>query len=678
MIRIRKQQLGDSPRPAARERNMSTACPCRHGLASFVRFITVALLALAAGSGGVRAEGAGSAIAPRPLVDLTSADAAKQMRADKGDPTIAVDKTGIALTFPGSPADYPGVMITPATGKAWDLSPFGHIEAKVTNTGDKPMGINLRVDGESWKVTNTESVTVKPGESKVLKVIFGYQFGFKEGPAVKSATISELLFFLSKSDRPRSFRIEDLQAAGAAGEKPPLDPNAVVTKPENGVILGKGVAFDVAKQVEAGGAQVSAGPEGTLAVNFAGGKEETLKIKPVMGAWNLTEANQIRVAFKNVGHQAVTPTVVVGPAKVPASAPIEPGAAMVIAVSFIPAVSGVGVKELKGMYNGLMSGTGTGFESEKVKGFSILSDKTPGPKSLLITSIIADAITEKVPEWVGKKPPVDGDWVQTFAEEFDGPALDYKKWNIYGNNYWDGRTHFSKDNAILKNGKMIFHYEKKTGRHNDAENGKQTDYACGFLCTYGKWTQRYGYFESRMKLPKASGLWPAFWLMPDRGKALGEQWKRASTGKLATDTGAGGAEFDIMEFLSGWGRSRFNVALHMDGYGKEHKSVGSQNNYVRADQDGYITTGLLWTPGVAVIYNNGKEIFRWENARVSDVQSYLMYDMVSGGWANTRLEDSQLPDDFYIDYVRVWQRKDLASPADGPKPNTGNPDETKN
>ena len=678
MIRLRKQQLGDSPRPAARERNMSTACPCRHGLASFVRFITVALLALAAGSGGVRAEGAGSAIAPRPLVDLTSADAAKQMRADKGDPTIAVDKTGIALTFPGSPADYPGVMITPATGKAWDLSPFGHIEAKVTNTGDKPMGINLRVDGESWKVTNTESVTVKPGESKVLKVIFGYQFGFKEGPAVKSATISELLFFLSKSDRPRSFRIEDLQAAGAAGEKPPLDPNAVVTKPENGVILGKGVAFDVAKQVEAGGAQVSAGPEGTLAVNFAGGKEETLKIKPVMGAWNLTEANQIRVAFKNVGHQAVTPTVVVGPAKVPASAPIEPGAAMEIAVSFIPAVSGVGVKELKGMYNGLMSGTGTGFESEKVKGFSILSDKTPGPKSLLITSIIADAITEKVPEWVGKKPPVDGDWVQTFAEEFDGPALDYKKWNIYGNNYWDGRTHFSKDNAILKNGKMIFHYEKKTGRHNDAENGKQTDYACGFLCTYGKWTQRYGYFESRMKLPKASGLWPAFWLMPDRGKALGEQWKRASTGKLATDTGAGGAEFDIMEFLSGWGRSRFNVALHMDGYGKEHKSVGSQNNYVRADQDGYITTGLLWTPGVAVIYNNGKEIFRWENARVSDVQSYLMYDMVSGGWANTRLEDSQLPDDFYIDYVRVWQRKDLASPADGPKPNTGNPDETKN
>ena len=137
----------------------------------------------------------------------------------------------------------------------------------------------------------------------------------------------------------------------------------------------------------------------------------------------------------------------------------------------------------------------------------------------------------------------------------------------------------------MKDGKMIFHYEKKTGKHNDAENGKETDYACGFLCTYGKWTQKYGYFESRMKLPKTGGLWPAFWLMPDRGRAVGEQWKRANTGKSAGDTGFGGMEFDIMEHLSGWGVYRFNVALHWDGYGKEHKSVGSTNMYVRADKD---------------------------------------------------------------------------------------------
>ena len=133
-----------------------------------------------------------------------------------------------------------------------------------------------------------------------------------------------------------------------------------------------------------------------------------------------------------------------------------------------------------------------------------------------------------------------------------------------------------------------------------------------------------------------------------------------------------------MEFLSGWGPYRFNIACHWDGYGKEHKAVGSQNIYVRTDKEGYITTGLLWTPGLAVIYNNGKEALRWENPRVSDLQEYIMFDMVSGGWDNPPLDDAKLPDDFIIDYVRVWQRKDLATPEDGPKPNKGIPNERNN
>ena len=45
---------------------------------------------------------------------------------------------------------------------------------------------------------------------------------------------------------------------------------------------------------------------------------------------------------------------------------------------------------------------------------------------------------------------------------------------------------------------------------------------------------------------------------------------------------------------------------------------------------------------------------------------------------NSQLDDAKLPDDFIIDYVRVWQRKDLATPGDGPKPNPGDPDEARN
>ena len=113
--------------------------------------------------------------------------------------------------------------------------------------------------------------------------------------------------------------------------------------------------------------------------------------------------------------------------------------------------------------------------------------------------------------------------------------------------------------------------------------------------------------------------------------------------------------------------------MHFDGYGKNHKATGSSSIYVEADKDGYITSGLLWTPGSAIYYCNGKEIARWEDPRISNVASDLMLYLETGGWDNDALDNTKLPADFLIDYVRVWQRKDLASPVDGPLPNAGLP-----
>ncbi len=261
--------------------------------------------------------------------------------------------------------------------------------------------------------------------------------------------------------------------------------------------------------------------------------------------------------------------------------------------------------------------------------------------------------------------------MKTFDEEFDRPTIDGKKWNIYGPNYWDRASHWSKDNLILENGLAKFHFEKKRGFHNDNSDPnvdpqnltgkKESDYACGYLDSYGKWVQRYGYFEARLKLPRVPGLWPTFWMMPDRGAAAGPQGVRG-------DTGNGAMELDIMEHLTRWGPYRYNIALHFDGYGAEHKSVGSTCNYVQADKDGFITPGLLWTPGLTVFYCNGKELWRWEGPRVSHVASHFIFEVTTGGWDNNAVDDQQLPADYVVDYVRVWQRKDLASKADGYKP----------
>ena len=61
--------------------------------------------------------------------------------------------------------------------------------------------------------------------------------------------------------------------------------------------------------------------------------------------------------------------------------------------------------------------------------------------------------------------------------------------------------------------------------------------------------------------------------------------------------------------------------------------------------------------GIAL--GNGTELARWESERVANVPAHIFFYMVSGGWANEPLDDDELPDDFTIDWFRVWQRDDL-------------------
>lgn len=619
------------------------------------------------------------AMAPKFLCDPADPNVAAQFEADGGDVTVTPENGGLSVLVRGSPQSYPGFAVKPADGQPWDLSPWGHVAAKITNTGDQNLSVNLRVDNDGpWQQNpwNCESTSLKPGETKILKVIFGYQYGYKPGYKLKPEAVTRLLFFLGKSAQDRTFRVEDVQAGGPAGEKPPVDPSSIVVRPEGGVIFRRGGKLDAAKQLPAkGGAKAALADSGAIRMEFGGAKDGAVTVKPVAGSWDLGAYDAVRVTLRNAGEAPLQPRVRLesrggaGDA-LAAAEPLAPGAETTVTVPFAPAKPWVGIPDPKQGHGGGVPGTGTKFESHRANGVTVLA----GAGVVEVAEIAAVATPAVLPEWLGKRPPVDGDWALTFEDNFDGDALDLGRWNIYTANFWDKRTHFAKDNTIVRDGNLVLRYEKKTGFHNDDPEDKspvrQTDFACGYADTYGKWTQRYGYFEARMKLPTCPGLWPAFWMMPDRGgdpdPKVNPQWKRASTSD-------GGMELDIMEHLTAWGPRRFNLALHWDGYQKNHKAIGTSNAYVPLDADGYFTIGLLWTPGSAVFYGNGQEIGRWENERVGSVQSYLILYMVSGGWANVPLDPEQLPADFVIDYVRAWQRKDLATPADGPKPNDGGP-----
>ena len=632
------------------------------------------------------------------LLTLGDPGLEKRIKPSSEQVTFTREDNGVSVTIAPGKDGYPGITLTPETD-AWDLSQYGHVEADIVNTGEKPLAISLAVDNKpDGAHRNTEGASIKPGATGTIKVIFGYAYGKKPSYALKPEAVQDVLLFTGKSKEAQTFRIESIHAAGPAGEKPPFDPNTVHVKPVEGMMFGKGITVltdtpqmlpqndEQAQEQFSKTVQVAA-KEGTTAaaegegvkVTIPKGLGGSITLKPAVGRWDLRQALEVRVKLKNTSEAPITPAVTLSSNKGPgekatAAAAIAPGQSGEVVASFIPSVPWRGIKDsVKTSWEG-ERGTGTKFGSEAVSGVTISSDPLAADRSFVIESVVAGVPpAAEMPDWLGQRPPVEGDWVKTFDEEFDGDKIDESKWNIYTENFWDKKTHFSKDNVILANGMVTLRYEKKRGFHNDdpkqtlaLTNPKvsETDYASGFLDTYGKWVQRYGYFEARMKLPKAEGLWPAMWLMPDRGVAAGPQWKRSSTSN-------GAMEFDNMEFLSGWGPYRFNTAWHWDGYGKDHQQTGSEQTYFLPDKDGFLTAGLLWLPGLSVYYVNGREVARWESPRISSVQSEMMFTHVAGGWANTPLEESALPADFVIDYVRAWQRKDLASPVDGYQKSSG-------
>jgi beta-glucanase (GH16 family) len=588
----------------------------------------------------------------RPLIELSQAgietqfstEVPAQVRIAK-----AANNAGIDVAITAGDAGYPGIAFKPAA--PWDLSVYGHVEARITNTGSEKIGVSLRLDNDGdWKANpwNGENVWLKPGESGTVTVRFGYSWG-KKGFALDPSKVSRLSLFVGKTAKDIAFRVESISMAGVPGEAPPIPADQVRIKPPAGVILGAGAAKDALQAVAKNAQATLAGEPGnqTLGIAIPAGKAlASVTLKPAVGRWDLRNTLQTRLVLRNDGAAPVTVKAKLeakGPTDVVTSAAIAPGATAELVVPYIAKV----------LWNG-EKGTGNLFENDAAADVQLDFDGADAARALTLVSAVAGPLEQTLPADLGSKPPVPGEWTKTFADEFDGTAIDQTKWNIYTENYWDKRTHFTKDNVLVGGGFAKLHYERKTGFPNDDPKRVQTDYACGFLDSYGKWTQRYGYIEARIKLPSAPGLWPAFWMMPDRGVAAGEQWKRASTSD-------GGMELDIVEHLTRWGGDRYNIAMHWDGYGKEHKSVGSSNNYVPPDKDGFIVAGVLWEPGRLTYFGNGQPILRWENPRVGSIASYPIFNLVSGGWDNDALDDAKLPADLTIDWIRAWQRADLAA-----------------
>lgn len=596
--------------------------------------------------------------AEKPLVDLPSEQVPLALTTDQpGQVSLARAEgvAGVVVTCRPGASDYPGVVLKPE-GAVWDLSAFGHVDARVVNTGPVACGVCLRVDNEGdWTTNpwNSETLWLNPGEGGTVRVRFGYSWG-QPGYALDPAKVNQLLVFVGKSDREQSFRVETVVAGGRAGEKAPVDPNQLRVRPPGGVLLGEGTAVDGGQQLSAlsGAVAELVEADGAQALRLAlpaGADEAHALLRPTAGMWDLSQWFQVVVRVRNGGEKAATVRARLDSRGrvgewVTAKEPLAPGAEADVVLPFAGSMAVFGPL-------GEPTSGGTGFESDRANGVAV-GAAGEGERVLVVSSVRALVPPPPaLPEWLGQRPPVEGEWAQTLAEEFDGPVLNDAVWSIRHPNYWDKRSHFSADNVILGDGNLRLRFERKRGHADDDPAKPETDWATGFITSTTKWRQRYGYFECRMKLPTAPGMWPAFWMMPDRGPDAGP-------GRESTSNG--GMEFDILEYLVRYGPYRYNIAWHWDDYGENHKSNGTERIYVQPDAEGFITAGLLWEPGRITFYANGEAVLQCTDPRVASVPEYILFTAVSGGWGGNDLTGEGLPDDLVLDYVRAWQRSDWA------------------
>jgi len=250
--------------------------------------------------------------------------------------------------------------------------------------------------------------------------------------------------------------------------------------------------------------------------------------------------------------------------------------------------------------------------------------------------------TEKPPDPAqGALPPAG--YALALDEQFDGTALDASRWTAMDAPRRDARA--TPAAVAVSGGVLTLTTSTEAGVHET-----------GFVTTAGKFLQRQGYFEARIRFNDAPGSWCAFWLLsPTIGEPQG-------------DPARAGSEIDVVEHRvtdqAGWDAlaDMVQVAINWDGYANRRNvnHVGPLPDGARV-QGEWHTYGVLWTAERYTFYVDGVAFWSTTTA-VSDVAQdvRLTCEVDDGSWAG------QVPAGGYgprgvsttrmdVDWVRAWR-----------------------
>lgn len=245
-------------------------------------------------------------------------------------------------------------------------------------------------------------------------------------------------------------------------------------------------------------------------------------------------------------------------------------------------------------------------------------------------------------------------WKLVWSDEFngsDGSQIDSSKWvmetggNGWGNDeleYYTARP----ENSFLQSGNLVIKavQEKYTGI-----DGVSRDYTSARLKTQGKFAQKYGRFEARIKIPRGQGIWPAFWML---GNDIGKKgWPKSG-------------EIDIMENI-GKEPSIVHGTIHGPGYSG---AGGISAPYtLPRDQhfaDDYHVYSVEWEKKAIRFYVDDHLYATRTPADLPKGTKWvynhpffiILNVAVGGGWPGNPDSTSGFPQTMMVDYVRIYKR----------------------
>ena len=299
--------------------------------------------------------------------------------------------------------------------------------------------------------------------------------------------------------------------------------------------------------------------------------------------------------------------------------------------------------------------------------------------ALLLTTPLSTQAAVSAPQSAGGNAPlaapvaVGSDlpgWDLTWSDEFDVPNAkpDASKWrhDIGGGGFGNAELQYytdRKENVSTNSSGKLEITSIEEGTPGQSCWYGTCQYTSGRILTKNKFTQKYGRFESRMKIPAGQGVWPAFWMQGDANGSQGTSWPFRG-------------ELDIMENI-GKEPSTVHGSLHGPGYsGGSAVSKGYTLPGGEKFADSFHTFAVEWGPDVVRWYVDGN-LYQTRTPAdlpagapwVFDHPFYLLLNSAVGGqWPGSPNSSTTFPQKLSVDYVRVYENA-TGTPAPTPTPN---------